>query len=94
MLKRVRAFQIELEFESVDFKGEGRKGEKQQQTQPTYDARRRQDWNPRAALLGGECKIRLLKERHEGVKNTCNSSHIHYISYGYFHWSINYSTNV
>ena len=41
--------------------------------------RRRQDWNPRAALLGGERKIRVLKEQHEGVKNTCSSSHIYFL---------------
>ena len=45
--KRVRAFQIELEFGSVGFRGEGKtgvpgektsrsKGGNQQQTQPTY----------------------------------------------------------
>ena len=37
--KRVRAFQIELEFESVGFRGakeQRSKGENQQQTQPTY----------------------------------------------------------
>ena len=63
-LKRVRAFQIELEFESVGFlrRGENRstrrktspsKGENQQQTQPTYgvDARIRTG----ATLVGGEC---------------------------------------
>ena len=36
---RVRAFQIELEFESVGFRGakeQRSKGENQQQTQPTY----------------------------------------------------------
>ena len=48
-------------------------------TNSTYIWRRRQDSNPRAALLGGERKIRLLKEQHEGVKNTCSSSHIHFL---------------
>ena len=61
--KRVRAFQIELEFGSVGFWGEGKngvpgektsrsKGDNQQQTQPTYgvDAG---SWTP-ATLVGGE----------------------------------------
>ena len=60
--KRVRAFQIELEFGRVVFKGEGKpeypdktsrsKGEKQQQIQPTYgvDAR----------MGGGDFRLQLL----------------------------------
>ena len=53
------------------------KGENQQQTQPTYgvDARIR----TRATLLGREREIRFLKERDEGVKNVCSSSHIHFL---------------
>ena len=89
-LKHVLAFQIELEFESVGFKGEEKtevpvekplgarcKGENRQQTQPTYgvDARIR----TRATLMGGEREIRLLKEQDEGVKNTCSSSRIHFL---------------
>ena len=61
--KRVRAFQIQLEFGSVGFWGEGKtgvpgekpgsKGGNQQQTQPTYgvDAG---IWT-RATLVEGEC---------------------------------------
>ena len=57
--KGARAFQIELEFGSVGFWGEGKtgvprsKGENQEQTQPTYgvDAG---SWT-RATLMGGEC---------------------------------------
>ena len=84
-MKRVRAFQIELEFENVGFKGEGKtevpgekplgERERTDNTDSTYIWRRRQDSNPRAALLGGE----RLKEQHEGVKNTCRSSHIHFL---------------
>ena len=73
-------FQIELEFESVGFKGEGRTevpGENQQQTQPTYgvDARIRAP----ATMMGGEREIRLLKEQDEGVKTTCSSSRMHFL---------------
>ena len=61
--KRVRAFQIELEFESVGFWGEGKTvvpGEKplgakeknQQHTQPTYGVNSG-SWT-RATLVGGE----------------------------------------
>ena len=48
-------------------------------TNSTYIWRRRQDSNPRAALLGGERKVRLLKEQDEGLKNTCSSSRIHFL---------------
>ena len=95
-LKHVRAFQIELEFESVGFKEEGGTevlGEKplgakektNNKLNPHYgvDARIR----TRATLMGGEREIRLLKEQDEGVKNTCSS-------YGYFYWSMNYPTKV
>ena len=60
--KRVRAFQIELEFESVNLKGENRstrrktsrsKGENQQQTQPTYGVNARIELNP-GHIVGGE----------------------------------------
>ena len=85
-LKRVRAFQIELEFGSVGFKGEWRTevpGEKplgarertNNKLNPIVDAR----IPTRATLLGREREIRLLKERDDGVKNTCGSSHIHFL---------------
>ena len=74
-LNHVRAFQIELGFKNVGFKGEGRTevpgekplgatGENQQQTRPAYgaDARIR----TRATLMGGEREIRFLKEEDEG----------------------------
>ena len=48
-------------------------------TNSTYIWRRRQDSKPRAALLGGERKLRLLKEQDEGLKNTCSSSRIHFL---------------
>ena len=48
-------------------------------THSTHIWRRRQDSNPRAALLGREREIRLLKERDEGVKNIRSSSHIHFL---------------
>ena len=61
--KGIRAFQVELEFSNVGFCG-GRKtgepgknprsrGENQQQTQPTFDAKSGN--RTRAALVGGEC---------------------------------------
>ena len=69
-LKRLPAFQIELEFGSVGFWGEGKtrvpgektsrsKGDNQQQTQPTYgvDARIR----TRATLVGGQCSHHCAK---------------------------------
>ena len=87
-MKHVRAFQIELEFESVGFKGEGRTevtGEKplgaKERTNnilnPHYgvDARIR----TRATLMGGEREIHLLKEQDEGLKNTCTSSRIYFL---------------
>ena len=57
-------FQIELEFRSVGFRGEGKKleypektsrskDENQQQTQPTHDAESGN--RTRATLVGGEC---------------------------------------
>ena len=60
--KRVRAFQIELEFESVGFWGKGKtvvpgktsrsKGENQQHTQATYGVNSG-SWT-RTTLVGGE----------------------------------------
>ena len=73
MLKHVLAFQIELEFESVGFKGEGRTevpGEKplgareKTNNKLSVDAKIR----TRATLMGGEREIRLLKEQNEGIK--------------------------
>ena len=85
-MEHVRAFQIELEFESVGFKGEGRTkvpaekpfGERERtnnKLNPIVEAR----MPTRATLLGREREIRLLKERDEGVKNVCSSSHIHFL---------------
>ena len=57
--KHVRAFQIELEFESVNLKGKNRstrrktsrsKGENQQQTQPSYGVNARIEGH----IVGGE----------------------------------------
>ena len=63
-LKRLPAFQIELEFGSVGFWGEGKpeypeKNLSEQQTQPTYgvDARIR----TRAILVGGQCSHHCAK---------------------------------
>ena len=87
-LKRVRAFQIELEFESVGFKGEGRTevpgenplGAKEKTSNKLnphngVDGRIR----ARATLMGGEREILLFKEQDEGVKNTCSSSRMHFL---------------
>ena len=69
--KRVRAFQIELEFESVDFWGEGKTGvpgEKhlnKQQTQPTYGFHG--GILTGALLVGGECS-------HHCARHPCSSS--------------------
>ena len=87
-LKHVRAFQIELEFESVGFKGEGRTevpGEKPLSAkEKTNNKPNLHKWSyprirTRATLMGGEREIRLWKEQDEGVKNTCGSSRIHFL---------------
>ena len=69
--KRVRTFQFELEIGSVGFWGEGKTEgnteknrsvqgtESQQQTQPTYGVRRRQDLNP--GHIGGRRALSPLR---------------------------------
>ena len=76
LFKRVRAFQIKLEFGSVGFWEErktgvpgenplGAKGENQQQTQPTYSVwRRRRELNP--GHIGGRQALSPL--RHQGSR--------------------------
>ena len=87
-LKHVRAIQIELEFESVGFKGEGgtevlgekplgARGKTSNKLNPHYGVNAR--IRTRATMMGGEREIRLLKEQDEGVKNTCSSSRIHFL---------------
>ena len=74
--KRVRAFQIELEFGSVSFWGEGKtgvpgektsrsKGENQQQTQPTYGVDTG-SWTW-ATLVGGEDYVKLDADMAAGA---------------------------
>ena len=72
---------MELEFESVGFKGEGRAevpGEKPLGAKEKTNNKLKLHMTSTLGL-GGERELRLLKEQDEGVKNTCSSFRIHFL---------------